>query len=199
MSVYFIQEGGCEGHVKIGYTLGSPLERLRSFRTGNPRPLALLVAIPGARSLEVALHARFADLRIAGEWFRADARLLGFIEGMLIAHPEQPKDDGTEMGAVEGLDCRHMEAIAGWLNGRKFQDRWAEGQTIDGYRGADWVIRDFLKDLDSIEDYVRMYSEEPYSKGFEMELSPDTARAIRRDLTDAIKANAAALHDEEIQ
>ncbi len=172
MSVYFIQEGGPEGHIKIGYTLGSPIERLRSFRTGNPRALALLVTIPGGRTLEVALHARFAELRVSGEWFRADARLLGFIEGMLVAHPEQPKDDGSTMSAVEGLEQRQMEAIAGWLKGRKFQDTHGPmDKLLLAIEAPTRVIRAFLKDLESIVEYVRDYPDEPYSKGFLMELS----------------------------
>lgn len=93
MAVYFIQDGGTK-EIKIGFSLGDPLGRLRNFRTGNPRPLKLLVTIPGGAKEEAALHERFADLRGQGEWFRADARLLGFIEALLVMHPNQPKDDG---------------------------------------------------------------------------------------------------------
>ncbi len=76
--VYFIHEAG-SGLIKIGYTerLGA---RLTQLRTPTPHRLTVLLTIPGAREMEGAMHRRFAALRERGEWFRAGAELLSFIE-----------------------------------------------------------------------------------------------------------------------
>lgn len=53
--------------VKIGK--GHALERLDSFQCASPFPLELLWTTPGALHLERALHARFEEYRVRGEWF----------------------------------------------------------------------------------------------------------------------------------
>jgi hypothetical protein len=60
---------GAEGSplVKIGYTKGDPKKRLASLQTGQPMALSLLWAAPG--DYEHALHQRFAEHRVRGEWF----------------------------------------------------------------------------------------------------------------------------------
>ncbi|WP_435844243.1 GIY-YIG nuclease family protein [Streptomyces griseoluteus] len=52
--------------VKIG-TSADPEGRLRSLQTGQPVELSLLWTCDG--DYERALHARFAEYRIRGEWF----------------------------------------------------------------------------------------------------------------------------------
>lgn len=76
-SVYFIQEAG-GGPIKIGFG-SDPEHRLQTLQVGNPRPLRLIGAFGGGLREERALHRRFRMLRIAGEWFRPDVELLGFI------------------------------------------------------------------------------------------------------------------------
>lgn len=77
--VYFAR---CEktGLVKIGYT--QDLDR----RVGELRRLGaapvVLATMPGNADTEHGLHARFADLRVDGEWFRPEARLLAFVEAV---------------------------------------------------------------------------------------------------------------------
>lgn len=150
MTVYFVQDGGPGGHIKIGYTAGNPHSRIASFRTGNPRPLALLVAIPGEPEDERALHKRFGDLRESGEWFRADARLLGFIEGMQHAYPEQPKDPGpSEEPVLFGLTADQVDAMAGFT--------WATDVLM---RAASWCSRwlpadDYALDASAFDDGVK--------------------------------------------
>lgn len=60
---------GAEGSplVKIGYTGGDPKKRLASLQTGQPMTLSLLWSVGG--DYEDALHQRFADYRVRGEWF----------------------------------------------------------------------------------------------------------------------------------
>lgn len=78
--VYFIQMGGHDGPIKIGWTDGNPLSRLSAIGTGNPHDLALIAIIPdAARSLEGQLHREFRNDRVRGEWFAASPRLLDYI------------------------------------------------------------------------------------------------------------------------
>jgi hypothetical protein len=111
MSVYFIQDEG--GDIKIGFSEENPHRRLRTFRTGNPRELTLLVTIPGGAAEEKALHERFKDLRGRGEWFKPDPRLLGFIEALTYAYREQqplPEEDSIALVSNEQL-----QAIWGYI------------------------------------------------------------------------------------
>ncbi|MEU9796431.1 GIY-YIG nuclease family protein [Streptomyces sparsogenes] len=60
---------GMEGSplVKIGFTSGNPKKRLASLQTGQPMKLWLLWSSDGNH--ESALHRRFAQHRVRGEWF----------------------------------------------------------------------------------------------------------------------------------
>lgn len=76
--LYFIQAGD-DGPIKIGHAT-SPRDRLWDLQSGNHLQLHVLLELPGTVHAERAAHHAFADLRIRGEWFRADRRLLAFIE-----------------------------------------------------------------------------------------------------------------------
>lgn len=77
-SVYFIQPVG-GGRIKIGVS-GSPESRLAMLQTGSPVDLRIVGLIPDAEpGTEPDLHARFAHLRVRGEWFEPAADLLAFI------------------------------------------------------------------------------------------------------------------------
>jgi len=73
--VYFVRSGD---FIKIG-TAGKPAKRMAELRTSSPVKLTLLLTIPGGLSVEKALHQRFAELRVRGEWFRAEPALTDFI------------------------------------------------------------------------------------------------------------------------
>jgi hypothetical protein len=140
MAVYFVQDGGPGGHIKIGFTAGNPHSRIAQFRTGNPRPLTLLASIPGGEAEEKALHKRFESLRESGEWFRSDPRLLGFIQGMLFAHPEQPSDPGPQP-TICGLTPDQIRLVSGYVEARRL-----EGTASDLLEavGGDPTADDFL-------------------------------------------------------
>jgi hypothetical protein len=73
--IYFIQAGDA-GPIKIGYVTEEDdafVEmRVRLMQTGNPERLCVLATKFGGLDVERELHARFAEGRIRGEWFRAD-------------------------------------------------------------------------------------------------------------------------------
>ena len=64
-TVYVIR---CGYRVKIGFTQNLA-QRLHSLTTANHRPIELITSWPAPKEAEKALHARFADLRVKGEWF----------------------------------------------------------------------------------------------------------------------------------
>lgn len=74
--IYVLRRGDA-GPVKIGVSK-SPEARLAKLQTACAEPLALLRVLPGGQEREAALHARFAHLRLEGEWFRPDEDLLKF-------------------------------------------------------------------------------------------------------------------------
>lgn len=62
--------------VKIGFTMGSPEARLRALRTGSPTEIMLLAIHHGTLDDERRLHERFHELRLHGEWFKAEDDLI---------------------------------------------------------------------------------------------------------------------------
>jgi Meiotically Up-regulated Gene 113 (MUG113) protein len=67
-----------DGHpqyVKIGYTEGSVDTRIRNLQTGCPL-LIDVYRVEENKTLadEAALHRRFADVHVMGEWFDGDPR-----------------------------------------------------------------------------------------------------------------------------
>ena len=80
MSVYFIQAGGPEGAVKIGKANFVP-SRCAQFQAVHYEQLKVIRVIVGGTKEERALHRRFVDLHIRGEWFR-------FHPDMLTAMPD---------------------------------------------------------------------------------------------------------------
>lgn len=67
--VYFIQSGA--GPIKIGFTVGDPIDRMKTLQTGSPKTLRLLAAIKATPQMERFLHKALRRHRLRGEWFRA--------------------------------------------------------------------------------------------------------------------------------
>lgn len=57
----------CEA-IKIGFS-NDPRRRVKELSTASSSTIHLVVAIPGTRADESALHEAFADHRLNGEWF----------------------------------------------------------------------------------------------------------------------------------
>jgi len=81
-TIYYIRYGG-QTDVKIGYAT-SLTARLRALGTGTPYGIELLASHPGTPADEVALHQRFAHLRISTdrEWFSDGDDLMAHIKGL---------------------------------------------------------------------------------------------------------------------
>lgn len=78
--VYFIApEQRPPDRVKIGFTSGNPEARLANMQTGSPERLRVLAYVQADKSLEGMLHEAFAPLRLHGEWFALDGKLLALV------------------------------------------------------------------------------------------------------------------------
>ena len=75
--VYFVQAEN--GLIKIGSTKYLD-DRLYSLRCGSPVGLELIASLKGDRTVEFALHTRFAEHRLHGEWFTPHPDILAEIE-----------------------------------------------------------------------------------------------------------------------
>jgi len=93
--VYFIQSGDI-GPIKVGWSENGVEQRLATMQTGNPQELRLLGVHYAARPYELALHTRFADQGIRGEWYQPTPELIAC--------------------ALDGPD----EALRGWLRERAY-------------------------------------------------------------------------------
>lgn len=72
--VYLI---GCKENntMKIGYSIDVN-GRLHELQISSPFKLEYIIGTKGGRSLEQQLHFEFRDLRISGEWFKWDDRII---------------------------------------------------------------------------------------------------------------------------
>jgi hypothetical protein len=80
--IYFIFNQDSNA-IKIGRAKNLE-RRIKSLQTSSPAKLELLksISVQGmseAQDLEQSLHRKFEDLRITGEWFRADSILMDYI------------------------------------------------------------------------------------------------------------------------
>jgi len=89
-TVYFLREGE-RGAVKIGYTTMGVSERVQRLQSGNPRELRVLAHKAAGRTYEQRLKARFASVKIRGEWFRPTPELLNL--ALDIALGEEAEDE----------------------------------------------------------------------------------------------------------
>ncbi len=73
--VYFFKSGN---YLKIGKAIDVAARR-EQLQAMNPEPLLLVLAVQGGILLETALHNRFADRKLHGEWFSIDDDLMRFL------------------------------------------------------------------------------------------------------------------------
>lgn len=79
--VYFIKPVGQAGPIKVGHSAYPP-ERLGSLQTWSFVELEIISRFAGTRADEKAIHQRFADCQVRGEWFEAVEDLVSLAEGI---------------------------------------------------------------------------------------------------------------------
>jgi T5orf172 domain len=75
--IYFLQALGSR-FVKIGHAR-CVRSRLEHLQIASPREIVILGVIAGSSAKEKELHARFAHLRVRGEWFRYTREIRDFL------------------------------------------------------------------------------------------------------------------------
>ena len=126
MPVYMIQAGGNRGPVKIGFGL-DPEDRLRNLQTGNHLELRIIRMFDGGEAEESALHARFIDLHIRGEWHSFSMAMLGDVGLVEIKASPDIEDHLPE--AVPPIDAISFDARA--VGARLHRTIRAKGMTQD--------------------------------------------------------------------
>lgn len=108
--IYFIWDSGTNA-IKIGVS-NFPVARLGELQIGNPNVLFLLRVAEGDEATESALHKRFADDLIMGEWFRPSQGLMRFIREASAPSPVVEAESRSARGlvAVNWLIERFREA-----------------------------------------------------------------------------------------
>jgi DNA-binding transcriptional regulator YdaS (Cro superfamily) len=119
MPVYFIQAGE-GGPVKIGWAV-DPVSRLRELQCGNHAELRLLRELPGSITEERVLHRAFSHLRIRGEWFSFDPKMLAVeMHALLADRTETPLQRAVHVAggqtALANLIGRKQAHVWNWLN-----------------------------------------------------------------------------------
>jgi hypothetical protein len=116
--IYFITAREL-GRVKIGYS-AEPRGRFVKMRTDSPVPLVLERVTEGEFANERALHARFSESRLDGEWFTLSPE----IEDHMAALPQasSPESYGRPKGQIaalmDALKCSYSYASK-MLNGHR--------------------------------------------------------------------------------
>ena len=125
MSVYFAQRRQ-QGLIKIGWSRGVP-DRSQSVKA------KMLGAVAGDRSTEAALHARFAHLRVSGDWFRPGSDLLAFIQGEV----REYKPDSETVQARIRLEKSLLDRTDKLA--KKMRLTWADLLQMAVHRGLDQI------------------------------------------------------------
>lgn len=107
--LYFIQEEKST-NIKIGYTGSAAEQRQRDFQTGNSDKLCVLLMIDGTKADECALHRRFSEYRICGEWFKPSSAILQYIIGhkdnsVNVAIENCPNWIGSKVASRHSIKC----------------------------------------------------------------------------------------------
>lgn len=130
--IYFIQNESTKA-IKIGYSVDVQ-KRLSQLQTAAPDRLVLIGQIPGDISDERALHDRFREHHLRGEWFRGDAGLPAELRAM---SDSRRIERGHEYWSSNPGQVSALEAIASIATGFTCElSNFADEK--DGVLGGNW-------------------------------------------------------------
>ena len=95
--IYFIQVMDPAARIKIGYTTKAA-NRLASIRAACPYQVKFLGQMEGDLSTEKALHERFAEHAVIGEWFEPAPELMAFCSSL---DQQAPNSMGTDYASSD--------------------------------------------------------------------------------------------------
>ncbi len=118
MAIYFIRQKGTN-LVKIGWAK-DPVARMATLQTGSPHEFELMAVGEGGAKEEHALHRRFADDHVRGEWFRMSGEIGVAVAlcnpafARLAALEPRLLDGARAAGGVDHEEGRPFCAAAEW-------------------------------------------------------------------------------------
>jgi len=129
VGVYFLKSEH-SGRIKIGFSRQLP-RRIDEIKGASPEPVELLHVIPDASpDLESALHDKFHNLRIGGEWFEGSQDLLEYVDSLKtrgseaviadektageVLGEQQAKSDNEREAAIAVVEPRFLQAVEKW-------------------------------------------------------------------------------------
>ncbi|HEY3803904.1 MAG TPA: GIY-YIG nuclease family protein [Kofleriaceae bacterium] len=115
--LYFIQSGGGNGPVKIGWA-GDLRIRIGTLQVGNPRPLRILFAheAADAADLERRVHRELSSLRMRGEWFRYSRQIREVISAIADGSFDVPVP--IDRAANEAAFSKYVADVQRWFDDR---------------------------------------------------------------------------------
>lgn len=123
--IYFILALDGSNHIKIGTTVRLT-ERIKQLVTARKADLQVLAVIDGGHAEERALHEKFKDYCIHGEWFESHPQLTDFI-------------------AMEGRPWNGKDEVPGFilinLKGTKEQSDWLDAIHRKTYIAKSVIVR----------------------------------------------------------
>lgn len=134
--IYAVESGG---RIKLGFS-EKPELRFNKIAADAPFPCVLLGYWPGDISDELAVHAKFNDVRVHGEWFAATADLLAFVADNAMPRDTQSKryaitGDETPLLAWRKARRERVEEFAAQIGISKgMWSRWETGKNKIGTR-----------------------------------------------------------------
>lgn len=218
--IYVIQADN-GGPVKIGYTSGDDAERrCRDLQVGNPERLRIVATFPGTVRDERAIHERFSDARLVGEWFALTPEIRVWAEGRLRARrrevrpPELPARRKVER---RPLGVEHRGAYVRILDVLRHRgepmtapeiremgaDYPALGSHLSHLRGGGWVEKQLVSEplrSGSVVTYWKLPDGPDHDPlaGLTLDLSPAAARILARMADDLPPEDAATLRDAAV-
>lgn len=126
MSVYFARRGKL---IKIGWS------RNVRYRVSELKA-KLIGTVPGDRAEEKVLHARFAHLRVRGEWFKKDEELLNYIRNSAQTHEPDWDNIQTAIRLPRAL-LNRVDAISARMSVKGIEITRSDVLRISMFKGID--------------------------------------------------------------
>lgn len=155
--IYFI--GSENGPIKIGKAK-NVLYRLRGIQTGSPYQLSILGVMLGRPELEKAMHSKFKNYRLNGEWFEASEEIKEFIAMNTIPYEAAPPIKAESDQQVYEL----KQALN--IKTKDFEDRAVErvfkncGQLIENDLTTTWIsilstCRELIDSINAVDRFCK--------------------------------------------
>lgn len=136
--IYFVRAGE-DGPVKIGVSTNAA-KRIDALKTASPIKLSVLRVIEGDRLQEQALHWEFRNLRLQGEWFRFDPRMLEVDPDTIVVgehEPPMPNKRFSECLEIIGWSARYLSELL--RCDTNLPTRWKRGRTQVPAEVSEWL------------------------------------------------------------